>query len=160
MRGVYASPTRAAATFSASCVRAPRAGLRYNPRMMKADAVIEAAKAGDADALREMLAQHEGRSVLYGLGGDYELRASSVSIRGLSSEFDCHRQGRLLGRFKLNLGGSHNVYMPANNRRNRLGNRIMDHNLEVLDVDSSDFQGKRYTDMVDIPSAHTHCKAE
>lgn len=59
--------------------------------------------------LPALLAGHMGRSVLYGFDEGFEVYASSIRMKGLSSEFDCYRRGQFLSRFKLNLGGSHNV---------------------------------------------------
>lgn len=59
--------------------------------------------------LRKLLAAYPGKSVLYGFDDEFEVYASSIRLKDLSSEFDCYRRGQFLARFKLNLGGSHNV---------------------------------------------------
>ncbi len=62
----------------------------------------------DANLMR-LLAGYHGKTVLYGFDDTFDVYASSIRLRELSSEFDCYRRGELLARFKLNLGGSHNV---------------------------------------------------
>jgi UDP-N-acetylmuramate--alanine ligase len=59
--------------------------------------------------LGKLLASCKRRSVVYGFDAGFEVHACSIRLKDLSSEFDCYRRGQLLGRFKLNLGGSHNV---------------------------------------------------
>jgi len=64
---------------------------------------------GQDPHLRKLLSTYKGRAVLYGFDEELEMRAASIRIKELSSEFDCFRRGEFLARFRLNLGGSHNV---------------------------------------------------
>ncbi|MBM3246410.1 MAG: UDP-N-acetylmuramate--L-alanine ligase [Candidatus Omnitrophica bacterium] len=59
--------------------------------------------------LRDILKGYKGRSVLFGLSDNADIRAGNIEINGLVSEFDCFYRGESIGRFRLNLGGSHNI---------------------------------------------------
>ena len=65
---------------------------------------------GQDPHLRKLLSTYRGgRAVQYGFDQELEMHAGSIRFKGLSSEFDCFRRGEFLARFRLNLGGSHNV---------------------------------------------------
>jgi len=67
---------------------------------------------GDDENIRKALKSeqgYEGRLITYGFSDACDIRAVEVSCRGMCSEFDCIYQGSLLGRFKLNIPGAHNV---------------------------------------------------
>lgn len=49
------------------------------------------------------------RCVLFGLNNAADICAKNISIEQLKSQFDCFCKGKFVGKFKLSLGGMHNV---------------------------------------------------
>jgi len=49
------------------------------------------------------------KRVMFGLNAGADVYPGNIKIEGLSSEFDCFYRGKLLGRFCLALGGTHNI---------------------------------------------------
>ncbi|MGE5308446.1 MAG: UDP-N-acetylmuramate--L-alanine ligase [Deltaproteobacteria bacterium] len=64
---------------------------------------------GQDQNLVKLMASCRGRSMIFGFSPELDIYASSLRFKGLTSEFDCYRKGEFLARFKLSLGGSHNV---------------------------------------------------
>jgi len=63
----------------------------------------------DDHNLREMAKGYTGNCVLFGLQEGSHIYPRNIQMKGLSSEFDCFYNSRLVGRFELSLGGLHNV---------------------------------------------------
>jgi UDP-N-acetylmuramate--alanine ligase len=59
--------------------------------------------------LRNMLSKYKGKCRSFGLSADADIRAERISFKGLTSEFDCLVSDKHIARFKLALGGMHNV---------------------------------------------------
>jgi len=64
---------------------------------------------GDDDNLKDLLRGYKGRYVSFGLKEGAGIYPLNIKIDGLSSEFECFYKNRLLGKFRLNLGGKHNI---------------------------------------------------
>ncbi|MGD9014869.1 MAG: UDP-N-acetylmuramate--L-alanine ligase [Candidatus Omnitrophota bacterium] len=63
----------------------------------------------DDPYLTNLLKDYKNRMVLFGLQPGADVYASSITFRGLISEFDCYLDQRLIGHFQLSLGGKHNI---------------------------------------------------
>ncbi|MCK9431728.1 MAG: UDP-N-acetylmuramate--L-alanine ligase [Candidatus Omnitrophica bacterium] len=63
----------------------------------------------DDPHLAGLLKDYRGRRLLFGLNKEADIYADNIVFEGLLSEFDCHLKGRELGRFRLALGGRHNI---------------------------------------------------
>lgn len=63
----------------------------------------------DDMVLRDICKGFRGRCLSFGLLRGAQIRAERIEFKGLGSEFDCFLKDRLLGRFRLSLGGAHNV---------------------------------------------------
>lgn len=63
----------------------------------------------DDEPLRRLMRGYDGRSMTFGLTDAADVCARNIVMEGLISEFDCHCAGAYLGRFRLSLGGAHNV---------------------------------------------------
>lgn len=59
--------------------------------------------------LKNILKSYTGRNVFFGLNKGPGFYADNIKIEGLSSAFDCFFQNRFVDRFKLSLGGRHNI---------------------------------------------------
>ncbi len=59
--------------------------------------------------LKNILKDYKGRFVLFGLGDDADIYAENIEMNGLTSRFDCFYQNKFIDRFRLNLGGMHNI---------------------------------------------------
>ncbi|MCU0666793.1 MAG: UDP-N-acetylmuramate--L-alanine ligase [Candidatus Omnitrophica bacterium] len=64
---------------------------------------------GDDSNLRQILSKYTEDFLFFGLGKDNHIYASNIKMDGLSSEFDCIYKNKNIGRFKLSLGGKHNI---------------------------------------------------
>ncbi|MDD5167052.1 MAG: UDP-N-acetylmuramate--L-alanine ligase [Candidatus Omnitrophica bacterium] len=64
--------------------------------------------ADDAN-LRNIIADYKKRYVLFGLGEKADIYPKNIKIEGLSSEFDCFYKNKFIDRFRLALGGMHNI---------------------------------------------------
>jgi UDP-N-acetylmuramate--alanine ligase len=64
---------------------------------------------GDDANLVRLLQGHRGRSVLFGLTRACDVRPSNIAMRELNSEFECLYFNKPIGRFRLALGGMHNI---------------------------------------------------
>jgi len=64
--------------------------------------------ADDAN-LRNIIADYKKRYVLFGLGEGADIYPKNIKIEGLSSEFDCFYKNKFIDRFRLALGGMHNI---------------------------------------------------
>lgn len=63
----------------------------------------------DDAQLKKMLSGYKGKCMSFGLDAGADIRAERVIFKGLASEFDCLVSDKLIARFKLALGGMHNV---------------------------------------------------
>lgn len=63
----------------------------------------------DDENLRKLTRAYQGRHIFFGLSPEAEVHPGNIEIKGLASEFDYFRNNSLLGRFKLALGGKHNI---------------------------------------------------
>jgi UDP-N-acetylmuramate--alanine ligase len=59
--------------------------------------------------LKNLFDDYKERFILFGLNEGSNVYANNINLKGLSSEFDCFIQDKLVGRFFLNLGGKHNI---------------------------------------------------
>lgn len=59
--------------------------------------------------LRNILKNYSGRKIFFGFNPDANICADNIKLSGLSSEFDCFYQNKLIDRFYLPLGGRHNI---------------------------------------------------
>lgn len=59
--------------------------------------------------LSNLLRDYKRRVVFFGLGENAELYALNIKFSGLTSEFDCLRDRRFIGHFRIGLGGRHNI---------------------------------------------------
>ncbi len=63
----------------------------------------------DDTNLKHLLIDYNKKAILFGLSKDAHIYPENIEINGLSSCFDCFYKGRRLDRFKLSLGGMHNI---------------------------------------------------
>jgi len=63
----------------------------------------------DDENLKKIFKRYQGRKISFGLDTHSDISAEGIVMEGLSSEFECIYKGKRLGRFKLSLGGLHNV---------------------------------------------------
>ena len=59
--------------------------------------------------LKNILKDYKKKRLLFGLKPDADIYPKNIRIKGLSSEFDCYYRQKLIGRFRLSLGGEHNI---------------------------------------------------
>ncbi len=59
--------------------------------------------------LKDLLRDYERKVVFFGLKQDADLCALNMTLQGLTSEFDCFWDRKFIGRFKIGLGGRHNI---------------------------------------------------
>jgi len=59
--------------------------------------------------LKNILKDYKNRYVLFGLDDNAGIYPKNIQINGLTSEFDCLYQNKFIDRFRLNLGGMHNI---------------------------------------------------
>jgi UDP-N-acetylmuramate--alanine ligase len=64
---------------------------------------------GDDKNLTDMARAHKGRHVTFGLHESCDIYPKNIAMNGLSSDFDCFKRGKLVGRFHLALAGRHNI---------------------------------------------------
>ena len=64
---------------------------------------------GDDDNIANILKDFKNTSITYGFGKSCNYRATNLRIRGLSVEFDCLEDEKLLGVFTISVPGKHNV---------------------------------------------------
>ena len=64
--------------------------------------------ADDAN-LDHIMGRHKKRSISFGLKENAQVHPRNVKFEGLESEFDCIYKGKSIGRFRLALGGEHNI---------------------------------------------------
>lgn len=64
---------------------------------------------GDDPNLKRILKGHSGKSVLFGLRKGPGVYPDNIELEGLSSSFDCFSGDKFLERFRLSLGGRHNI---------------------------------------------------
>jgi len=64
--------------------------------------------ADDAN-LKRLLADFRQKVIYFGLNEPADIYAENIKLNGLSSDFDCRVQDKLIGRFHLALGGRHNI---------------------------------------------------
>lgn len=63
----------------------------------------------DDHTLVDILRSCGKRHIFFGLGEGAQIHPENIKFTGLASEFDCIYKNKLLGRFKLALGGVHNI---------------------------------------------------
>jgi len=63
----------------------------------------------DDPNLKSILADYKNRYILFGLKESADIYPRNIQFQGLSSEFDCFYKNKFVDRFRLNLGGSHNI---------------------------------------------------
>ncbi len=63
----------------------------------------------DDTALKNILKGYKNKHVFFGLNGGADICPDKISMDGLASEFDCRYKGKFIDRFKLSLGGVHNI---------------------------------------------------
>ena len=59
--------------------------------------------------LMEILKGYKNKYILFGLKNNADIIAKNIQLKGLSSEFDCFYKDKFIHRFKLSLGGEHNI---------------------------------------------------
>jgi UDP-N-acetylmuramate--L-alanine ligase/UDP-N-acetylenolpyruvoylglucosamine reductase len=59
--------------------------------------------------LRKILKDYKKRFVLFGLEDSADVYPKNIELKDLRSEFDCFYKKKFLGRFRLALGGMHNI---------------------------------------------------
>jgi UDP-N-acetylmuramate--alanine ligase len=59
--------------------------------------------------LKRILNDYRGKYVLFGLTADAHVYPKNISVRGLSSEFDCYYKDKRVSKFYLALAGRHNI---------------------------------------------------
>ena len=59
--------------------------------------------------LMEILKGYKNKYILFGLKNNADIIAKNIQLKGLSSEFDCFYNDKFIHRFKLSLGGRHNI---------------------------------------------------
>jgi UDP-N-acetylmuramate--alanine ligase len=64
----------------------------------------------DNEAVQDLIPRVHKRLTTYGLNPQADFQARDVVCEGLQSTFQVLRQGKALGRIRLNLPGTHNVY--------------------------------------------------
>ncbi|MFA5090142.1 MAG: UDP-N-acetylmuramate--L-alanine ligase [Candidatus Omnitrophota bacterium] len=64
---------------------------------------------GDDKNLRSILKGYPGRHIFFGISEGSDIRPENISIKGLSSEFDCLYYNKPVSHFELSLGGLHNI---------------------------------------------------
>jgi UDP-N-acetylmuramate--alanine ligase len=63
----------------------------------------------DDENLKNIIKDYKKRCVLFGLKKGAHIYPKNIEIEGLSSEFDCFFKDKFVDRFRLALGGEHNV---------------------------------------------------
>ncbi len=63
----------------------------------------------DDPVLKGLLEDYKNRFMFFGLKEGAYIYPRNIAIKDLSSEFDCFYKDRFIGRFKLSLGGTHNI---------------------------------------------------
>ncbi len=63
----------------------------------------------DDPALRDIIKDYKGKYLLFGLKVGSHIYPRNIEIKGLSSEFDCFYKGKFIDRFRLSIGGLHNI---------------------------------------------------
>jgi len=63
----------------------------------------------DDTNLKDIIKGYKNKYLLFGLNEDADIYPENIRINGLSSEFDCFYQNKLIDRFYLALGGEHNI---------------------------------------------------
>jgi len=59
--------------------------------------------------LKRLLADYKNRYVLFGLNSSAYIYPKNIKLMGLVSEFDCFYKNKFIDRFRLSLGGEHNI---------------------------------------------------
>lgn len=59
--------------------------------------------------LMNILKDYKNRCILFGLKNNADIFPKNIELKGLISEFDCFYKNKFTGRFKLSLGGKHNI---------------------------------------------------
>src|SRR3989338_4542610 len=59
--------------------------------------------------LMKILKGYKNKYILFGLKNNADIIAKNIQLQGLSSEFDCFYRDKFIHRFKLSLGGRHNI---------------------------------------------------
>jgi len=62
----------------------------------------------DDENLRSLLERYRGKYLSFGFN-KADVYPENITMEGLTSEFDCKYRGKLVGRFRLALGGRHNI---------------------------------------------------
>ncbi|MGA2774620.1 MAG: UDP-N-acetylmuramate--L-alanine ligase [Candidatus Omnitrophota bacterium] len=63
----------------------------------------------DDENLYKIMSDYKGRKVSFGLKPSADVQAQDIKLNGLNSEFNSIYKGKALDRFKLSLGGRHNI---------------------------------------------------
>lgn len=63
----------------------------------------------DDENLMKILKGYKNKYILFGLKDNADIIAKNIQLKGLSSEFDCFYKHKFIHRFKLSLGGRHNI---------------------------------------------------
>jgi len=63
----------------------------------------------DDPVIKKLLQGYKNRYVLFGLEKSAQIYPGNIKLNNLTSEFDCFKSGKSLGRFHLALGGLHNI---------------------------------------------------
>ncbi len=63
----------------------------------------------DDAVLKDIIKDYKKEYLLFGLQEGSHIYPRNIEIKGLSSEFDCFYNGKMVDRFQLSLGGLHNI---------------------------------------------------
>lgn len=63
----------------------------------------------DDENIRKIISDYRKKYILFGLKQDADIYPKDIKIEGLSSEFDCFFRDKFIARFRLALGGEHNI---------------------------------------------------
>jgi UDP-N-acetylmuramate--alanine ligase len=64
---------------------------------------------GDDTNLKNILSDYKNRYLLFGLEASSHIYPKNIQLEGLMSEFDCFYRNKFIDRFRLALGGRHNI---------------------------------------------------
>jgi UDP-N-acetylmuramate--alanine ligase len=64
---------------------------------------------GDDANLKNILSDYKNRYLLFGLEASSHIYPKNIQLEGLMSEFDCFYRNKFIDRFRLALGGRHNI---------------------------------------------------
>jgi len=59
--------------------------------------------------LKSIIKDYRNRYIMFGLKDNADIFPKNILLKGLTSEFDCFYKNRFIDRFRLTLGGEHNI---------------------------------------------------